>query len=221
MGVREDQHLLFRFLALQNKFVSQADLLAAFGAWVGNKSIGLDELFEQQGTLSTEDCKLLKRLCDQHLASSGGDPTVTLAMLAVDTPVREHLEQLADTDLEQSLAYLRTSAPDPLATQSIMASAEQGGRFRFLRPLDRGGLGGVSVALDRELNREVALKQIRDDRADDASYRHKFTLEAEVTGGLEHPGIVPVYALGNDPNGRPYYAMRSPTHTPAGFSTAT
>ncbi len=36
----------------------------------------------------------------------------------------------------------------------------------------------------------------------------RFLLEAEVTGGLEHPGIVPVYGLGQYEDGRPYYAMR-------------
>src|SRR5262249_58793055 len=36
----------------------------------------------------------------------------------------------------------------------------------------------------------------------------RFVREAQVTGGLEHPGIVPVYALGSDFQGRPYYAMR-------------
>ncbi len=81
-------------------------------------------------------------------------------------------------------------------------------RFQILRPLDRGGLGIVSVALDQDLHREVAVKEIRPDRADDHGLRSKFILEAEVTGGLEHPGIVPVYALGASPDGRPYYAMR-------------
>src|SRR5204862_4646805 len=38
--------------------------------------------------------------------------------------------------------------------------------------------------------------------------RARFLLEAEVTGGLEHPGIVPVYGLGAYADGRPYYAMR-------------
>ena len=33
-------------------------------------------------------------------------------------------------------------------------------------------------------------------------------LEAEITGSLEHPGIVPVYSLGRNAEGRPYYAMR-------------
>ena len=64
------------------------------------------------------------------------------------------------------------------------------------------------VALDSELNREVALKQILDHHADDPTSRHRFLIEAEITGGLEHPGIVPVYGLGAYADGRPYYAMR-------------
>jgi serine/threonine protein kinase len=47
-----------------------------------------------------------------------------------------------------------------------------------------------------------------DSHADDHVSRQRFLLEAEVTGGLEHPGIVPVYGLGNYGDGRPYYAMR-------------
>ena len=78
----------------------------------------------------------------------------------------------------------------------------------MLRPLARGGLGAVFVALDTELHREVALKQILDSHADDPTSRQRFLLEAEVTGGLEHPGIVPVYGLGTYGDGRPYYAMR-------------
>src|SRR5206468_9433769 len=45
-------------------------------------------------------------------------------------------------------------------------------------------------------------------RADDADSRSRFVLEAEITGKLEHPGVVPVYGLGRHADGRPYYAMR-------------
>src|SRR5262249_31882131 len=62
--------------------------------------------------------------------------------------------------------------------------------------------------LDAELHREVALKQILDQYADDPVSRQRFLLEAEITGGLEHPGVVPVYGLGTYADGRPYYAMR-------------
>src|SRR4029077_14228113 len=93
-------------------------------------------------------------------------------------------------------------------TFSVGPGADDSQRFRILRPHARGGLGAVFVALDAELNREVALKQILDAHADDPTSRSRFLLEAEITGGLEHPGIVPVYGLGTYADGRPYYAMR-------------
>jgi serine/threonine protein kinase len=54
----------------------------------------------------------------------------------------------------------------------------------------------VWVARDGELNRQVALKKIRPEFADQPAARARFMLEAMITGGLEHPGIVPVYSLG-------------------------
>ncbi len=91
---------------------------------------------------------------------------------------------------------------------AVGTATSDGQRFRVLRPHAHGGLGAVSVALDNELHREVALTQIHDRHADDPVSRARFLLEAEVTGGLEHPGIVPVYGLGTYANGRPFYAMR-------------
>src|SRR5262245_12338913 len=113
------------------------------------------------------------------------------------------------------------SAPAPPGPRTPMLTARgrtpsapvgtgtsDGQRFRILRPHAKGGLGAVFVALDSELNREVALKQILEHHADDPSSRQRFLLEAEVTGGLEHPGIVPVYGMGTYDGGRPFYAMR-------------
>jgi eukaryotic-like serine/threonine-protein kinase len=81
-------------------------------------------------------------------------------------------------------------------------------RFRIIRPHTRGGLGEVYLALDEELQRQVALKRIQEHHADDPESRERFLREAIVTGALEHPGIVPVYGLGEYADGRPFYAMR-------------
>ncbi len=85
---------------------------------------------------------------------------------------------------------------------------EGASRYRSIRSHAKGGLGEVFVAIDEELGREVALKEIQERHADSPDSRDRFLLEAEVTGGLEHPGIVPVYGLGRYLDGRPYYAMR-------------
>jgi serine/threonine-protein kinase len=99
-----------------------------------------------------------------------------------------------------------TVHPDPARPPGRTEPA--GARYRVLRPHARGGLGAVFVALDTELRREVALKEIQEPFADDADSRARFVREAEVTGNLEHPGIVPVYSLGAHADGRPFYAMR-------------
>src|SRR5262249_34915649 len=98
--------------------------------------------------------------------------------------------------------------PDRTSTLSVGAATSEGQRFRLLRPHAKGGLGEVFVALDAELHREVALKQILERHADDPVSRQRFVVEAETTGALEPPGVVPVYGLGTYGGGRPYYAMR-------------
>ena len=141
----------------------------------------------------------------------------SLAAVPAGKPTRDGLASLGDPDIEGTLgrvgsAHPQRSAdaddPDRTASISVGSATSDGQRFRILRPHARGGLGAVFVAFDCELHREVALKQIDEEHADDPFSRERFVAEAEITGGLEHPGIVPVYGLGADARGRPYYAMR-------------
>jgi serine/threonine protein kinase len=91
---------------------------------------------------------------------------------------------------------------------ALEAKGVAGLRYHVLRTHDKGGLGEVFVALDEELAREVALKEIRSEHADDDLSRGRFVREAEITGKLEHPGVVRVYGLGQYGDRRPFYAMR-------------
>jgi serine/threonine protein kinase len=86
-----------------------------------------------------------------------------------------------------ALAYARP-VDDSAALHAGPASASSStDRFRILRAHAAGSLGKVSVALDQELNREVALKEIQERFADNPDSRARFLLDAEITGGLEHP----------------------------------
>ncbi len=88
------------------------------------------------------------------------------------------------------------------------ASISQAARYQRIQSHARGGIGEVDLAHDHELDRPVALKRIQGRHADNARSCARFLLEARITAGLEHPGIVPVYSLGRGEDGRPYYAMR-------------
>jgi serine/threonine-protein kinase len=110
-----------------------------------------------------------------------------------------------------------TRAVDPHASHALgvdvpisadLAGAFRATRFRLRELHAHGGLGEVYVADDLELGRPVALKRIRDGREFRAEDEIRFRREAEITGRLEHPGIVPIYGLGSDAENRPFYAMR-------------
>jgi tetratricopeptide (TPR) repeat protein/tRNA A-37 threonylcarbamoyl transferase component Bud32 len=206
-----DRNLLVGMLAFQNGFVRREELLVAMNAWLVEKQTPLEEILLRQGALNSDQQQLLVALVRQHLAMHDNVAERSLAAVNSLGSVREELCSLADPELNASLVHIAArNGADRFATvlPTIGASTSQGGRFRILRPHARGGLGEVHVALDTELNREVALKEIQSRHADDTQSRARFTLEAEITGGLEHPSIVPVYGLGTNADGRPYYAMR-------------
>src|SRR5262245_44937976 len=90
-----------------------------------------------------------------------------------------------------------TAPPLPTPGEPAGLPARRG-QFTILRAHAQGGLGQVSLAHDEKLHRQVALKEIRPDRLDEPELHRRFLIEAEVTGQLEHPGIVPVYALDSE-----------------------
>ncbi len=214
MASAADRHLLFGLLALQNGIINQGQLVAAFQAWTLDKSRSLADHLEARGDLTIARRVLLEALAGVHLEAHGGDVVSSLGAISTDKATREGLARIGGPGVDATLGHVGSgpahSEGDANRTESysVGSSSSDGQRFRVLRPHARGGLGVVFVALDGELNREVALKQILDKHADDPVSRQRFLIEAEITGGLEHPGIVPVYGLGNDGGGRPYYAMR-------------
>ncbi len=194
-----DRNLLLGILALQMDFVGRDDLIAAMNAWVLDKAKPLGQVLNERGALSAERVSLLEALVREHLKQHGDDPQRSLAAVRT-TP--------AVADVLRRISGVTPPRHDPGATTPEAGASLDGRRYRILRPHARGGLGEVFVAHDEELRREVALKEMRPEQADDAAQRARFVREAEVTGRLEHPGVVPVYGLGAHGDGRPYYAMR-------------
>jgi serine/threonine-protein kinase len=208
-GSEMDHNLFFGLLALQNNFINRAQLVAAFAAWLPDKTRPFAQLLVDCGALDEMRRSLLEALAGEHFKQQG-DPVASLSALSAVSSIRDDLSRIADPDLNAWLTGLAIAPSGDEATVTYtsggLGRAEE--RYRVLRPHAKGGLGAVFVAIDGELNREVALKEILDRHANDPASRQRFLMEAEITGGLEHPGIVPVYGRGFHANGRPYYAMR-------------
>jgi serine/threonine protein kinase/tetratricopeptide (TPR) repeat protein len=206
-----DRNLLFGVLTHQMDFISRDALLSALRAWARDKDRPLGQVLVDQGQLLPEVRQLLEAMVDKHIQVHQGDAQRSLAAVASVTSLLQELQQIADVDVQATVDHWTVGTDQPgqrAADLPSAGTASTGVRYRVLRPHARGGLGEVFVAEDTELHREVALKEIRPEHAGDRISRERFVLEAEITGGLEHPGVVPVYGLGQHGDGRPFYAMR-------------
>ena len=207
-----DRNLLFGVLAVQLDFVSRDDLIVATSRWMLDKKQPLSKVFVEQGILNLEEANLVEDVVEKHLKRNNNDPKQSLHSVEAFEAVRSTLGDLGDTEIRASVEFETVGLPpeDPYSTlvPDLSEVAEHRGRFSVLRLHQKGGLGRVSIALDEELNREIALKEILPAHADNDENRSRFVREAEITGALEHPGVVPVYSLGQFADGRPYYAMR-------------
>jgi eukaryotic-like serine/threonine-protein kinase len=81
-------------------------------------------------------------------------------------------------------------------------------RLERLGEIARGGMATIHVAVDRGLERRVALKLIRSDHQASMLAVRSFIREAQITGQLDHPNIVPVHELGVDGDGQLYFTMK-------------
>jgi serine/threonine-protein kinase len=203
-----DRNLLFGVLALQADLLDVEQFARACTLWSAQKDTPLAELLVQQGWLTPNDRADIEKLLDRKLKKHQGDCGASLTEVITDS-VRQVLSTVCDADVRQSLARLTPSAPSYVVPSTSPPIPEFRERYRLSRLHATGGLGRVWLAHDSSLGRDVALKELRPDRAAGPAMSARFLKEAQITGQLEHPGIVPIYDLGRGPQDRsPFYTMR-------------
>jgi Flp pilus assembly protein TadD len=112
----------------------------------------------------------------------------------------------------RAFAALPATLPDPNATTADAPAAESGavqrlGRYELCGEVGRGGMGCVLKARDPDLDRYLAVKVLLygDEQPE---VRRRFLVEARTGARLQHPGVVPVYEVGQTEQDRPYFAMK-------------
>lgn len=223
----DDRNLLYVVVARRLGFITDGSLLAALSAWsdAREKPIGL--ILLERRDLTPEQHAAIEAEINRIFAPAEGNGHDTQAFdfsLVETLPISfaDSVRRAAEADGGgPTLADEPRKPRDTVLQVSTLAEGEStpkrrlpirliavDSRFRVISFHARGGLGQVSRAWDEQLGRQVALKEMLPAHADDAEARARFMLEAEINGNLEHPCIVPVYALGTFADGRPYYAMR-------------
>ena len=118
-----------------------------------------------------------------------------------------------EADLPDAECTIGSAKPqitdEPANRRACRSSGEStSDRYVELGELGRGGWGVVQRALDRQLQREVAVKRISSPGKIRSVEREQFLHEARITSGLQHPGVVPVHELVADEGGDTYYVMK-------------
>lgn len=127
--------------------------------------------------------------------------TVMLGMLA-DGRERRRLRSLFAADARGMVdRVLGSEREKPIEPTAIIAG------YRIEEVIGRGGMGVVYRARQLALDREVAIKLIATDRAQDPEFRERFKSESRIAASIEHPNVIPVYEAGED-DGLLFIAMR-------------
>lgn len=200
-----DRNLLFGVLALQADLIDATQFIEACLLWTNRKQEPLADLLLGRGWIEPADRAHIEYLLERKLQKHGGD--VQAGVAGIPDDIKRSLAALEDEDINRSLAG------GPLPTESQLATVDQvpaqAERYCRLRLHATGGIGRVWLAHDNHLGRDVALKELRPECAEHATFAARFLQEARITGQLEHPGTIPVYELVRARDGRqPYYTMR-------------
>lgn len=198
------QNVLFGLRAFQQRHVTLRQVLDAVDEWGFDSGESLSALMERRDLIENADTNQIWGM--EESAAVDSRPIDSVG------PLMDDVSQLTDGAAEKAVygRYERDANVANTDATASMTGATPIADFRFeiKRRIAIGGLGEVFLAEDKEVHRDIALKCIREQYADNAHFQAKFIQETEITGRLEHPHIMPIYGAGKSVEGRPFYAMR-------------
>ena len=150
----------------------------------------------------------VRRLIEEELrlrVQHGDRPTVIEYQRRFpDLPLDETFCNLAQRDTITIGNTLSNAASIPRMPSTRLE--EQ--RYSIQSEFAAGGMGVIYHAIDETLGRDIAIKQLKGPLGTTPESQARFLNEAKLTSRLQHPGVVPVYDLGQGEDGLPYYAMK-------------
>ncbi len=132
---------------------------------------------------------------------------------AVQSPASGVLLNLAETMGHVPCVLLRDGPGEEMrpvrpGSDEMPNVAGGAGRYQLLGEIARGGIGAVLKGRDVDLGRDLAVKVLLEKHRDNPEMVRRFVEEAQIGGQLQHPGIVPVYEIGQFSDRRLYIAMK-------------
>ena len=206
-----EKSTLFGALAVRAGYLEPGRLIEVRELWKTRGEGSLADFLVKEGHLLPAAGTALSDLVERKIDEAGGDLRAALASVAPDaaSPLPATGNENDDTVFTQTMTSLTPPPEGYVLVHTIDRGGEPGDRYTLTRLHAKGGLGQVWVARDESLGRDVAFKEIQPRWVDEPAVWSRFLKEAQITGRLEHPGIVPVYELSHRPGTQqPFYTMR-------------
>jgi serine/threonine protein kinase/Leucine-rich repeat (LRR) protein len=127
---------------------------------------------------------------------------------SVLSPCGVATESSAKIQIPPAIEHLHEGKLQADATDCLSGISLKPRNYAIGSLMAEGGMGAIHKVTDLNIKRTVAMKTLRSDAPLSRQDVLRFIQEAQVNGGLEHPNIVPVYELGQDETGKPFYTMK-------------
>ena len=176
----------------------------AAGSFMEKPAPGLDETIIP----ATSGNNLAAALDAGLSAAFGKDAAVVLGDMnhSVLTMLSGSIGKVPRVALRESAA----EGEDPISKPNSpeVPKSDSDSRYRLDGEIARGGMGAIIKGRDTDLGRDLAIKVLLDSHKDKPEVIQRFVEEAQIGGQLQHPGIAPVYELGQFADKRPFFSMK-------------
>ncbi len=166
--------------------------------------------------VSRHHARLLFQGYELVIEDCGSANGVFIEGVQISLPTRVRPDQQVEIGNARLFIRLKADASEMLAASlwdpdlglAPVRAILDGKKYKVLATIGRGGMGVVHQARDLRIRRPVAMKVIRTASQFSRENVLRFVEEAQLTGQLQHPNIVPVYEIGLDEQGEVFYTMK-------------
>jgi serine/threonine protein kinase len=202
---KQERDYVTAALILRGRHLTERALRNGIKGWTTFGAVPLGEALTQRGLIDPDVMARIEEEAEQYFETLNLSASWKYMPRSVSRRTSSLLERL-DPSGHVAKIFGLSRLPRAVVGNEFRVSQTH---FKLIRKLGQGGLGTVWLAIDSNLNRYVAVKEILGHPDRHSAAVARFRREAEITGRLDHPGIVPVHVLAEDEAGeRLFYVMR-------------
>ena len=209
MNPSSDKNLLFALIAHHNGYISMEQFFEAAAVWNKEPKRELGEILVEKKFLDDVERFNIQGIVEDRVRRQGGiDDTLSFIVASGSVPQKDALPEDWQDKID-AITQVISDKTSPNPPNFGIPEANRGAhRYIIRKSLGHGGQGYVWEAIDTELNRRVAIKNIVPSLSSDPLHQELLIDEARKTGKLGHPGVPPVFDIGKDADGKPFFTMQ-------------